>query len=281
MIDRKILLENVKDYVKDHPPNTGNTIKAMEAVCMADFPTGTNLLTQFALQFDGKMVGGDLVAWDAPRLPYLGSWSLDKGADCADFIRNVVYIFFKKNIGDYTQAIHNKYKTKTVPWDQRREGDVIGYKFSNRNPDLTHVALYIGNGLILHTTSKSNPLRVEKDSYGKSGRVAVYRVLTDSEYKSLICDGTPPLPSGGSGGGKPPYEDYPVLKYKKYNSGYVKILQKQLNKFGYKLEVDGDFGKLTLKAVKDFQKKHKDSKGKKLAVDGSVGPKTWWSLFNS
>jgi cell wall-associated NlpC family hydrolase len=274
MIDRTKLMEQAKKYVEKHPPNKGNTLKAMELICTTDFPKGTNLLIQFALQFDGKMVGGDLVAWDAPRLPYLASWSLDKGADCADFIRNVVYIFFNKNIGEYTEAIWQKYHTKEVPWEQRREGDVIGYKFSSRNPHLTHVSLYIGNGKILHTTSQSNPLRVENDSYGKSSRVGVYRVLTDSEYESLICDGTNPTPSdNGGGGGKPDYASYPILKYKKYNNGYVKIAQKQLNKFGYNLVEDGDFGLKTLNATRKFQKIMK------ITVDGKIGQQTWGKLF--
>ncbi|MBT8381194.1 MAG: N-acetylmuramidase family protein [Ignavibacteria bacterium] len=49
----------------------------------------------------------------------------------------------------------------------------------------------------------------------------------------------------------------------------VRLLQELLNKAGYNLVVDGDFGKNTEKTVKDFQKKNK------LIVDGIVGTKTW------
>lgn len=48
----------------------------------------------------------------------------------------------------------------------------------------------------------------------------------------------------------------------------VKLLQEELNKVGYKLTTDGDFGPGTEKAIMDFQKK------KGLVVDGIVGEKT-------
>lgn len=59
----------------------------------------------------------------------------------------------------------------------------------------------------------------------------------------------------------------------------VKTLQRILRMMGYKdgngnaLEIDGDFGSKTLYAVKAFQTK------KGLAVDGSVGAKTWAKLL--
>lgn len=56
-------------------------------------------------------------------------------------------------------------------------------------------------------------------------------------------------------------------------SSTVKILQTQLNKFGYKLDVDGEFGPLTQQAVIDFQTKYG------LEVDGIVGNETWGALF--
>lgn len=49
----------------------------------------------------------------------------------------------------------------------------------------------------------------------------------------------------------------------------VKTLQKTLNKLGYNIVADGDFGPKTETMVKAFQK----SKG--IGADGIVGPKTW------
>lgn len=55
----------------------------------------------------------------------------------------------------------------------------------------------------------------------------------------------------------------------------VKTLQTELNKRGYKLDVDGKFGPKTQAAVKDYQKRNN------LAVDGIVGRNTWGSLTSS
>lgn len=74
---------------------------------------------------------------------------------------------------------------------------------------------------------------------------------------------------------------YPTLK-KGSKGEYVKKLQTQLILKGFscgKGKIDGDFGNDTLTAVKNFQRNNKDSKGKKLTVDGIVGTKTWEALY--
>ena len=65
----------------------------------------------------------------------------------------------------------------------------------------------------------------------------------------------------------------PVLKYGK-NNVYVKILQVLLNYYEKaNLEVDGQYGVLSKKAVADYQMKYK------LEVDGIVGTETWTHLL--
>ncbi|MFB2877964.1 peptidoglycan-binding domain-containing protein [Floridanema aerugineum] len=54
----------------------------------------------------------------------------------------------------------------------------------------------------------------------------------------------------------------------------VMYLQQLLNKKGYSLKVDGDFGPRTEDAVRRFQKSHH------LKVDGIVGPATWNALLS-
>lgn len=53
----------------------------------------------------------------------------------------------------------------------------------------------------------------------------------------------------------------------------VEILQILLNQVGYDLGTDGHFGRMTERAVKDFQQKNN------LTVDGIVYTKTWAKLF--
>jgi hypothetical protein len=68
--------------------------------------------------------------------------------------------------------------------------------------------------------------------------------------------------------------------------GKVSVLQKKLKDkgenlgtFGAKHDgIDGNFGSVTLAAVKSFQGKNKDSQGHVLLIDGIVGARTWWAL---
>lgn len=53
----------------------------------------------------------------------------------------------------------------------------------------------------------------------------------------------------------------------------VRMLQGLLLAWGYKLTLDGIFGKNTDKAVRDFQRKYA------TPVDGKVGPITWNALL--
>lgn len=56
------------------------------------------------------------------------------------------------------------------------------------------------------------------------------------------------------------------------NGNDVKTLQEMLNRNGYSLDVDGNFGPKTQEAVKDYQKKNN------LSVDGIAGKNTWGAL---
>ena len=80
---------------------------------------------------------------------------------------------------------------------------------------------------------------------------------------------------------KPDYSKYPIL-IKGSRGEYVKILQTLLLKKGYDCKgIDGIWGNNTEKAVRNFQSdpKNTDINGKRLVVDGCVGPLTWGALY--
>ena len=74
---------------------------------------------------------------------------------------------------------------------------------------------------------------------------------------------------------------HPILK--KGNRGeYVKILQRLLLANGCDPKgIDGIWGKNTNAAVLKFQRENTDINGKRLAVDGCVGPLTWGALYKN
>ena len=76
--------------------------------------------------------------------------------------------------------------------------------------------------------------------------------------------------------------DYKVLKYSKNKKVVkcVKIMQQLLYNYGCltsKSNIDGWYGKVTVEAVKKFQKKYKDKY--KLKVNGKVDKSTWKALY--
>jgi cell wall-associated NlpC family hydrolase len=187
MLDRQKLLAHAETYVSKHLPDTGYTLKAMKAVCTSVYPENTNLMVQFALQFDGKETEEDLTEWDSPerRLPYGDSRSLDKKSDCSSFVENVYDIFFGFDIGTWTEAIWKKYKDNQVQYTALKPCDLIFWNFK-KDRNVSHVAMYIGDGRIIHTTSTSNPLRVDKVTYASGSRVGCVRILTNDQYNSLL-----------------------------------------------------------------------------------------------
>ena len=64
------------------------------------------------------------------------------------------------------------------------------------------------------------------------------------------------------------FSTYPLVK-KGAKGNITRLIQERLNSVGFNLEVDGDFGKNTYKAVKVFQR------NRSLKVDGKVGAITW------
>ena len=108
--------------------------------------------------------------------PYrYGGISLTKGADCSGFTHSVYKKFGYK-------LFHNAYQqmvdTKSVKMKNIQPGDLIFYGSSKRS--CSHVALYIGNGKVVHASTESTGIVISNYKYRKY--CGVGRVLKKATY---------------------------------------------------------------------------------------------------
>lgn len=125
----------------------------------------------------------------------------------------------------------------------------------------SHTGMYVGNDTVRHCGGKKGQVVEEQlpgtPHWERWGIPAGLYTNAELEAAGVKFD---------------PAKNIPTLR-RGSNCDEVADLQMLLNsKFGYYLEVDGNFGKATEAAVKDFQKKHG------LTADGVVGKKTWAAL---
>ena len=163
------------------------------------FYAGTNMMVQFALQYDGTELYGDQMNQfgNEFHLPYSRSrGGLDKALDCSSFVSTLYYLFFGINIGGTTlnqfwsdfngvdYEILNIEPSRSIE-EQLRPTDLIYYKF----PTCRHVSMYIGNGLMIHERNTSADCVVNAIStYSPSDTVGYIRILNDEQYQSLIVN---------------------------------------------------------------------------------------------
>jgi hypothetical protein len=123
--------------------------------------------------------------------------------------------------------------------------------------------MIILSGCALENKDSESAKLPSSDSLLYQNNVAVIqnKILTTNQIKSIKIE---PL-------NKQQSIVMPFLK-KGEKGTKVKEIQQKLNKFGYKLYVDGDFGRLTYNAVIDFQMRNK------LIKDGLVGDLTFKKL---
>ena len=108
--------------------------------------------------------------------PYsYGGISLTKGADCSGFTMSV-YKRFGYSL-DHNAYMQLKNTTK-VKLKNIQPGDLVFYGSSKK--DCSHVALYIGNGKIVHASDYDTGIIVSDYKYSKA--VGVGRVLEEQAY---------------------------------------------------------------------------------------------------
>lgn len=120
--------------------------------------------------------------------------------------------------------------------------------------DVHHVAMYVGNGKEVEASINEKGGATGGQPGDQTGQEIKIRSYRNYPWNIILRYGS---------------TDESINLLQKGSKGNdVKDLQIKLNKLGAKLDVDGDFGELTRKAVIEFQTKQK------LETDGIVGPIT-------
>lgn len=99
--------------------------------------------------------------------PYVwGGTSLTRGADCSGFVQSVL-----RNFGiTVPRTSREQAKVgKGITSDQMRPGDLIFY--TNSSGTVNHVAMYIGNGQIVHAASTRSGIKISTWNYRKPAKI--------------------------------------------------------------------------------------------------------------
>jgi len=112
-------------------------------------------IVEYALQFEGN--------------PYVfGGTSLTKGTDCSGFTQSV---FKGKGIRIPRTSREQAKGGKEVPLKSIRPGDLIFYE---KNGQINHVALYIGNKKIIHASNPESGIKISRYNYRKPCKAVSY-----------------------------------------------------------------------------------------------------------
>ena len=206
------------------------------------------------------------------------------GFDCVNLIKGILWGWSGDKNALYGGA---KYASNGVP--DVNADQIMGY-CTSRSSDFRnivpgeilhspgHAGIYIGNGLAVECTPAWNN-NVQFSAVGNIGSKPGYHSRTWKEHGRLpwiSYSGVVPTPTPTPAGGTYMFE---VKTIQKGSTGAdVLLCQKILKADGYKngnkqITLDGDFGSVTEKLVKQFQT---DSG---IKDDGICGPKTWNKLL--
>lgn len=112
-----------------------------------------NQIVNFAIQYVGN--------------PYVwGGTSLTKGADCSGFVQSVL-----RNFGITLPRTSREQANvgRSITSAQMRPGDLIFY--ANSGGTINHVAMYIGNGQVVHAASAKSGIKISTWNYRSPAKI--------------------------------------------------------------------------------------------------------------
>ena len=187
-------------------------------------------------------------------------WDGVRCFDCQGFVH---WLFEQVGVPLYGSGATTQWNTPSN-WAARGTIDsmppgLVCAVYKRKESKMSHAGMSMGDGSggVIHcsTIVKRGNVNTDRPAWTHWGIPKGLYTTEELRKEGIsVADNTPTLRRGNKGEA-------------------VEELQALLNaKFGFDLEIDGDFGKATETAVKEFQKKHG------LTADGVVGKKTWAAL---
>lgn len=221
--------------------------EAQKEVGIKEYPSGSNNV-KYNTWYYGREVSGSAYPWCCTFI----SW-LFRGTSLV-----------KKTV--LCQTMYDWFKSKGQIVTKPEKGDLVFYKFGKSGRFTDHIGIvksavqWPANLITIEgntsVTSDDNGGSVMERVRSKSKIVGFARpAYDDAKIETTIGVKIKPTIKMGSKG------------------DWVKVAQARLVVNGYSIEVDGDFGPNTKKAVMAFQEAHG------LTKDGIIGPKTWEKLY--
>lgn len=164
----------------------------------------------------GRYLGEEIVEYAKTfvgKLPYNHGLSLTSGTDCSGFVKLIYQHFGKdKNMprtsyDQYDYWISKGVKKVQFKKNKLKPGDLLYYI---RGSKIGHVAMYAGNGKVVHESNETDGCKISDWDYDKPK--GVFRILSDSDVSSS---------GGGNGNGnlKVSAGDYPYWTQGDYGTG--------------------------------------------------------------
>ena len=147
--------------------------------------------------------------------PYVHGGISGSGVDCSGF----VYLSFKEALGvslpRTTTGLHSW--VEKIPSDKAQPGDILFFKTDNTG-NISHVAIYLGNGRFIHAASAGSKTGVKysnlSEAYYSRAFAGAGRAFPEADVDNFILAGIVPEETGSWGGansglpqGTPPPSD--------------------------------------------------------------------------